>query len=139
MNFEWLMIGFSVTVLLIASYTDLRWRIVPDWVSIGAIFIAFIYRFYSGNMMDYIIGAVFMFVAIIIFDLIRSGSIGGGDLKLFVFLGLAVGFPIINGIAFLTFIGAVLISVIWKRKELPLVPVIALSYAVLLPVIIHQL
>jgi Flp pilus assembly protein protease CpaA len=84
-------------ILLIATYTDLKWLEVPDWLSYAGIFLGIsIHIYYSIEQMAWwpilsgIIGLAITF-AFACF-MYYTGQWGGGDAKLLMALGAIVGF-----------------------------------------------
>lgn len=93
---ETLLIVLTLMVLLIASYTDLKTTEVPDWLNFGFIAIALgIRAFFSFQegfsvLLSGIIGFVFCFILACL--LYYSNQWGGGDSKLLMGMGAAIGF-----------------------------------------------
>lgn len=92
---------FSITILAVLFITDLKEMFIPDRIVIPAIIISLVYlmflAIYKMNLqplfgpvlMALLIGSFFMALIIIT----RGKGMGGGDVKLGVFMGLALGFP----------------------------------------------
>lgn len=118
-------------VLLAALYYDVKKHIIPDWLTISAIIFMLIYRLYSGNVIDYLYSFIFVIVGMTLLILISKSRIGGGDLKLFLFLSLVVGFPMIGWLIFLSSLFAVLYSMIAKKKEVIMAPSILAAYYII--------
>jgi len=91
--------AIAFLVLLIASYTDLKTREVPDWVNFGLIGIGFgvnllfsIIFFKINFIIASVVGfAVFFALAWIMF---YTGQWGGGDSKILMGLGAVIGIEI---------------------------------------------
>ena len=92
---EVLLAGLIVVVLAIASYTDLRTKEVPDWLSYGFIVAALgIRSIYSlQNGWQVIVSGLFGFAAFYLLALLfyYSHQWGGGDSKLLMGMGAALG------------------------------------------------
>lgn len=74
-----------VAVLLgIASFKDIRTREIPDWISVGVALTALI-GFRLDNLWGMIVAVMFFAVAL------RTGKIGGGDVKLIAALSVGCG------------------------------------------------
>jgi len=91
-----ILIVITLIVLLIASYSDLRTREVPDWLSYSLIFGALGIRLiFSLNTFDWSIllnGAIGLAVCIALAYLFYySGQWGGGDSKLLMGMGAVIG------------------------------------------------
>lgn len=83
-----------IALLIAATVTDLRERLIYDrFVLIGLIVAIFIRTFYRPEpWWTYLLTGVGVFVVLFIIAAItQERSIGGGDVKLFAMLGLAVG------------------------------------------------
>lgn len=95
--FEVFLAALVLVVLIIASYTDLRTKEIPDWVSYGFIFAALgirsLYSFQDGwqVMASGILGfAAFYLLALLFY---YTHQWGGGDSKLLMGMGAALGIP----------------------------------------------
>lgn len=84
---------FFITVLAVLFITDLKKMFIPDRIVIPAIIISLIYLvlqlLFEPVLMAFLIGSFFMALIIIT----KGKGMGGGDVKLGVFMGLALGFP----------------------------------------------
>ncbi|MFH1848694.1 MAG: A24 family peptidase [archaeon] len=104
--------------LIIASYTDIRTREVPDWLNFALIFSGVGYRAIAsavswewGYLVDGAAGfAVCLVVALVMY---YTGQWGGGDSKMILGLGILLGFDmtldslILSFLLNLVFIGAI--------------------------------
>ncbi|MBS3124489.1 prepilin peptidase [Candidatus Woesearchaeota archaeon] len=86
----------TFAALLAASYCDLRTKEVPDWISYGLLFsvlgIELIASIVSGNWWIMASGVLgFLVLFIVGYLLYRLGQWGGGDTKLLMGLGAAIG------------------------------------------------
>ncbi len=100
MIFMWqqILIVTTLLFLLIASYTDLRWREVPDWLSFGLIFsglgLRFIFSFENGWGI-FLNGALgFLACFGIAYLFYRTNQWGGGDSKVLMGMGAVIGLGI---------------------------------------------
>jgi len=95
MIYELLLAALVLVVLIIASYSDLRTKEVPDWLSYGFIFAALgirgIYSFQDGWQV--ILSGVLGFAAFYLLALLfyYTHQWGGGDSKLLMGMGAALG------------------------------------------------
>lgn len=80
-------------LLLIATITDLRTRLIHDEMIIaGAIFVVVCHLFIrDGPLWHYFITGIGILLALVLLSILVGGQIGGGDIKLFSLIGLAVG------------------------------------------------
>jgi leader peptidase (prepilin peptidase)/N-methyltransferase len=83
---------------------------------------------------DLIVGAVFGFCLLLLIAIISKGGMGGGDIKLFFVIGLALGFQLtLLTFILATFLGAlygivgIILGKFKKRKQIPFGPFIALG------------
>lgn len=91
-----LIIGwFFISVLIIAVQTDLRARIIPNKLTYFAIFAGLLLRlwhplqpWWDHAAAGLAAGGVFFLLAVL-----SKGGIGGGDIKLFIFIGFMLGVP----------------------------------------------
>lgn len=96
--FDIIVLALCFTVLIVGSLTDLRTREVPDWVNYGLVFAGFgvrlIYSVFEWDLsfiIEGIIGfGIFYGLAMILF---YTGQWGGGDSKMLMGLGAALGVP----------------------------------------------
>lgn len=74
-------------ILIFASLYDLRRRIIPDYVHISIIIIGLI----NCDLANSIVGLVLVPLPYLLAAIIRSNSMGGGDIKLMGALGFILG------------------------------------------------
>ncbi|WP_211373253.1 A24 family peptidase [Paenibacillus faecis] len=120
------------SLLLIASYHDIRMREIPDWVPLAITGIGFLHSFLVSSFvgllttsLPYLLAAVF-----------TRGKIGGGDIKLMAACGFVLG-PIgglLQSIAGLSLVLLFAASISFrqgfksaKQTALPLVPFLAVG------------
>ena len=114
---------FLISVMIIIFIYDLRWYLILDIVSLPACVIVFIFNLALGHewqnlMLSGIIGGGFF-----LFQFIISGGrwIGGGDIRLGLLMGLALGWPNILVALFIAYILGSVICVgliLSKKKQL---------------------
>lgn len=132
-----------IPVLIVATITDIKSRIVPNRLSHGLIVVAITIRFicaiYYNDfrfLMEGILGSLAMFV--IGWGFFELDVWGGGDAKLFLGTGALVGLPIVATgklplllhILFNTFLAGFVWSAICKLRktaEVPYVPAILIG------------
>ena len=95
MVFDVLLISVTIIALSIASFSDIKRREVPDWLSYGLIFVALglrtIFSFQLGwtILLNGIIGFIFCLGFAYLFY--YTGQWGGGDSKLLMAMGAIIG------------------------------------------------
>ncbi|MDF2960944.1 MAG: prepilin signal peptidase PulO-like peptidase [Paenibacillus sp.] len=122
------------SVVIVAVMTDLRSRIIPDKLILFGILSAIVLRLFIHPLpwWDYIaaffVGSGILFLIAIV----SKGGMGGGDIKLFAFLGLIVGIKLILLTLFISSLlgslyGLLLLisSKLTKRHAVPFGPFIA--------------
>ena len=118
---------FSISVLIVVSVYDLRWGLIPDKVILPALVISLLYQLILLPVLMYTsevyisgvdilldlgtVGLVGAFFFSLIF-ITRGKGMGGGDLKLSIFIALALGFPQAIIALLLAFLTGALASVI---------------------------
>lgn len=126
-------IVFLFTVLAFSSYTDLKERKIPNtfiYISIGIIIL--IRLFHHPQGVSYIWGTIPAIITVMIYIFSNHSPIGGGDIKLLLFMGIALGgFNIALTIIY-SFVVILLYSVIVvflnkKTATLPLAPFLLLG------------
>ncbi|XMB73030.1 prepilin peptidase [Mycoplasmatota bacterium WC30] len=145
--FAYLMLGLDleliialtlISVFLVEIVSDVLYQIVIDkiWI-IGAV-IVFIIRIIQGNILDYILSATIMFSVMFLIGYIgkkiaKKDALGGGDIKLYFFIGLTI--TIWNSLLslFLASVVALIFALIRKgskKRYIPLVPFIFIGVLV---------
>jgi len=121
-----------VSVLMIESISDIYYKIVIDRVwMIGAVMMIII-RIYEGNMLPYLLSSTLLFLLLFSISYVASKiykkeALGGGDVKLFIFIGLVLTIELGILTLFLASLFGFLYGIIKLRDkslELPLVPFI---------------
>src|ERR1700704_3425456 len=78
-------------IVLTAAVTDLRWRRIPNWLTLPALPLGLIAQtVYGDGFVQGLLGALGGFAAL--FVLFAVGAGGAGDVKLFTVVGSFVGF-----------------------------------------------
>ena len=77
----------AITVLVIATYTDIKDGTVPNVVVLPAICLGLILQLFHLSFWDYVIRLVLIFATFYFYE----GFIGGGDAKLFMMLIITQG------------------------------------------------
>lgn len=105
-----LFVAFTlISLLIIIIVSDLAYMIIPDKVLLFFAPLLVVERVFIPMDLwwDPIIGAIFGFVLLLLIAIISKGGMGGGDIKLFFVIGLALGFKL-TLVTFMlaTFLGA---------------------------------
>lgn len=82
-----------VTVLVLAVMTDIREKLILDKITLPTILILTMVRIFIGehSFIYYGSGAIVGFVLLLCIALLSKGGMGGGDMKLYAAIGLALG------------------------------------------------
>ncbi|MCM8757590.1 MAG: prepilin peptidase [Candidatus Omnitrophica bacterium] len=104
-NFIFYLVFFSA--LIIASFIDMKHRIIPDEISLGGIFVGFVLNIFKGSTLDSLLGILIgggiIYLTGLSFDFIyfkllkkppidgETESMGGGDVKFLAMIGAFLG------------------------------------------------
>lgn len=92
---ETILIIISLVAIIVSTYTDIRWREVPDWISYGLIFSAIgIRSIYSITLgFNILLFGIYGFIIAFFIGYLfyRLSFWGGGDSKLLMGLGIVFG------------------------------------------------
>lgn len=115
-----------LTILLVlAVLTDIREKLILDVITFPALVILLIARLFIGSepFWFYLLGGIVGFSLLLLIAIVSKGGMGGGDIKLYAAIGVALGpWMTVMSLVLASFAGAivglVLIGLgIWKRKE----------------------
>lgn len=125
-------------IMIIAVYTDVRNRLIYDWLTLPGIAYFLIYHAFAhtDQWTMYALGVVVTGGITLLMAVVSNGQLGGGDIKLFALVGAAVGWKAGLYILSFTYLLAGLIVIpIWLAtkwsgkqaagREIPLAPFIA--------------
>ncbi|MGE8206078.1 prepilin peptidase [Heyndrickxia sp. NPDC080065] len=125
-----------ISLIAIITVSDFVYMLIPDSILLFFGFILIVVRIFypSDPWWDFIVGAVFGFVLLLLIAIISKGAMGGGDIKLFFVIGLVLGVKM----TFLTFILSTLLGALFgvlmiiagkykKRKPIPFGPFIGVA------------
>lgn len=125
------------SLLLAASYTDIKKREIPDTVCVFLVLIGFL-KFSYPNLLGIFIALPFLIAA-----MLKEKSIGGGDIKLTAAVGFVLGFwkgiyGLIIGLTLLILFYIILsISSIIRKKQvaknlsMPLAPFLGIGFLII--------
>ncbi|WP_068779945.1 A24 family peptidase [Paenibacillus sp. GM2] len=123
-----------IILLGVATYTDLQYRIIPDWLSgIGIGYFLIFRLFHNEQPFYYLLGVLIGAGLLYVFAVLKPDSFGGGDIKLMAVVGMALGWQqaMLFLIIMLTFAWLFAIAFKWARggrKKLPLAPFYLTAY-----------
>jgi len=130
----WVYIQFLFAALALIAFAikDIRERIIPDkWIALAIAGSLVIRLFYSpGELLSYIGAAALLGFLFLVVAMISNGGLGGGDVKLFAWLGLTIG---LNGALWITLISSVLgitFAYLLKKESIPFAPFVFIGFAV---------
>ncbi len=124
----------SISVLLIEVISDSIHRIVIDTVWMVGTIVLILIRIIQGTFFDHLLSASILFFFLWIFSyfgskILKKTALGGGDVKLYIFIGFVLTiWPNVLSL-FLASLIALLYMLIFKKTKvyIPLVPFIAVS------------
>ncbi|HZG74711.1 MAG TPA: A24 family peptidase [Paenibacillus sp.] len=131
---EWVAFVGLVFVLLTVSITDLRAMLIPNAVVFPSVAAAILIRLFANPLpfWHYAAGALIGFVLLYALSAASRGGVGGGDVKLYLFVGLLCGLQatllslFVASLAATAFgLGARLVG--RRRRTIPFGPFIALG------------
>ncbi len=125
--------GLALAVMAVATYYDLRWRVIPNWLIVAYILLSTPIVVLSGGLWLHLAAAVVVFVVLAVLANL-TGGIGGGDVKLIAATILLLG-PLLGiwvwmlGLALSCVGGLVLICTGRRPKlvRLPMAPYLLLG------------
>ena len=134
----------AILFAIVATVYDIRSRVIPDWIAASLLACAAlgIATDLSGlTWMNYVYGAALGFA--LMFPLYALGGFGGGDLKLVVAIGAALGpWALLSVLFWVAVSGGLLaiVALVRGRRNLAYVPAIAcglLLYWIRLEFVVH--
>jgi prepilin signal peptidase PulO-like enzyme (type II secretory pathway) len=119
----------AIVVLLCATLSDIETRIVYDRVWIAGLIPLAALRIIDGTFLPHLLSAGLLFVVMLLLamageKLLRKDALGGGDVKLFLFIGFVLTWDTGLLSLFLSSLLGFAFAILRKRKgaELPFVP-----------------
>jgi leader peptidase (prepilin peptidase)/N-methyltransferase len=125
-----------ISLVIIITVSDIAYMLIPDRILIVFACLFIVERIADPLMpwWDSIIGAAAGFLLLLLIALVSKGGMGGGDIKLYAVLGLAMGLKAVLLSFFLaTLFGAVIgvmglwLGVFKRKKPIPFGPFIGLG------------
>jgi prepilin signal peptidase PulO-like enzyme (type II secretory pathway) len=131
-SLNYLIAVILVSVLIIESIADIDFMIVIDKIWMIGIIPLIVIRIFQGNIIEYLLSSailfsIMFFIAIIGRSIVKKDALGGGDIKIYLFIGLVLSFP--EGILsiFMASLFGLIYGIIFikdKDRYLPLIPFI---------------
>lgn len=123
-----------ITILIIVSITDMNERIVyNEHLIFGLIAVALMRVMGNANIMYYVMSGVVSFVLMLMIFIISKKRLGGGDVKLYALVGLAIGLTeSILSFFYASIVGVALnmdkvVHAERREQEIPFVPYILIG------------
>lgn len=135
-SFELIVVLLFISLLMIIAVSDINYMIVPDRILLFFLPLLLAGRIFAplDIWWDSLLGAVVGFGVLLLISLISKGGIGGGDIKLFLIIGLVLGtIETLMTLFFAALLGMIVGIIMLKiRKQgrktpIPFVPFIALA------------
>jgi leader peptidase (prepilin peptidase)/N-methyltransferase len=148
-SISYLFLGFSadvvvflttISVFFILSISDIYYTLVIDRVWMVGLVVLVVVRWFQSTFFDYLLSAVFMFLILYLIAFVgkmamKKVALGGGDVKVYLFIGFVLPFPSALLSLFLAALSGLLYGLIKKGKngnEIPLIPFIAFGVVIAL-------
>ena len=144
LSIDFIFYSIIFSILLVISFIDFKFQIIPDSLNIFILIFAIIYKLLqfilygiSPNILNSILGLLISGGLFLLIAIISKGGMGGGDIKLIGVLGFILGikFSLLN--IFLSFILGAIISIflllfkIKGRKDpIPFGPFICIAFMI---------
>ncbi|MHC0037475.1 prepilin peptidase [Pseudoneobacillus sp. C159] len=123
-----------ISLLVIISVSDIAYTLIPDKILLFFTALFIIERFFLplDPWWDSLLGAVIGFSLLLLISIVSKGGMGGGDIKLYAVIGLALGTKMMLLSFFIaTFLGAIFgmigiaLRLLERKKPIPFGPFIA--------------
>ena len=133
---EYILIVVFISLLVIVTVSDLYYQIIPDIILVVFFPIILVLRLLNpidlwfDGILGGILGFIFMFlIALYGKKRFKKDALGGGDVKLYLIIGLVLGYQIVFLSLLFASLIALIYSVIFRKKDhyLPFVPFIAVG------------
>lgn len=87
-GFAWLL---TAVMLMLASWFDMRWRRIPNWLTVAAAFGGLAIALIQGALLCALFAVLLSMLVTSLPNLFKSGAIGPGDIKLVGAVGALLG------------------------------------------------
>jgi leader peptidase (prepilin peptidase)/N-methyltransferase len=130
---EYILIVVFISMMVIVTVSDIYYRIVPDIILLIFGPVIFVLRIISpiDFWYDGIIGAILGFVFLYLIALygkyrFKKEALGGGDIKLYIIIGLVLGYNLVFLSLFFAALSGLIFAVFFKNRMsyIPFVPFI---------------
>ena len=133
LSWDFLQALFLVSALLIVSFIDLSYQIIPDWITYPGIGIGLIFSWLTGapgwlsSLIGLLVGGGLLWLLAVGYQLLaKKEGMGGGDIKLLAMIGAFLGWQgvlvtLILG-SFLGTLAGLGLILIWKKDRTYAVP-----------------
>ncbi|WP_429843678.1 prepilin peptidase [Brevibacillus sp. FIR094] len=151
MVLSWYVIIPILFVMAVAMYTDLRRRLIYDWLTLpGIVYFLILHAYlHPEKWLTYAMGVIVLGGISLLMAMISNGQMGGGDIKLLALVGAAVGWQVGLVVLMLTYLLAgVSVLTIWAiakmtgrmkiGREIPLAPFVAGGTSLMLIMIMYS-
>jgi len=139
LNMELIAAFVVITVFMTETISDSRYQIVLDIVWIIGLFLLVALRLYEGNILPYLYSGAILFTSLLIISVLgklifKKEALGGGDIKLYLFIGFAI--TVWKGLVsiFLASLFALIYALLRKKSMntyIPLVPFIFIGVLIM--------
>lgn len=129
--------AFILTIVLVlAVLTDIREKLILDVITLPALVVILCVRIFIGehDFWFYGLGGLAGFVLLLGIAVVSRGGMGGGDIKLYAFIGIALGPTLmVMSLILSAFFGAVVglvlmaLKVVKRKQPIPFAPFILLG------------
>jgi leader peptidase (prepilin peptidase) / N-methyltransferase len=125
-----------ISLLIIISVSDIAYTLIPDKILLFFAVLFIIERLLIplNPWWDSLMGAAIGFSLLLLISIVSKGGMGGGDIKLYAVIGLAIGTKIMLLSFFIaTFLGAIIgmigiaLRLLERKKPIPFGPFIAVG------------
>ena len=138
MSLELLISFIAILVLLIESLTDIEHKIVIDKVWIVGLLLIIVIRIIQVNIIDYLISSAIIFLSLWLLafttsKIFKKETLGGGDIKLYLFIGLVITiWPNLLSLFLASLLALIYIVMFNKIKDyIPFVPFISIAVVIM--------
>lgn len=134
-SIDFIILSIVLSVLIIESISDIDQMIVIDRIWMIGLIPIIALRIIENNILSYILSSAVLFTILLLLAIIgkkgfKKDVLGGGDIKLYIFIGFALTLPLGLLSIFLSSLFGLIYGIIFikqRDKYMPLVPFITLA------------